>query len=84
MRVCRIDDMGRDRVWAAFSEAAAAYGMKSSVSLPLVARGRGVGALNFYSRTSSGFSDYDIDTGLRFAVQAGIVFANALGVERFV
>ena len=30
-----------------------------------------------------GFSD-DIDNGLRFAVQAGIVLANTWGVERFV
>ncbi len=82
VRVCRIDDMGRDWLWAPFSEAAAAHGMKSSMSLPVVARGKGVAALNFYSRSSSGFSDDDIGTGLQFAVQAGIVLAT--GVERFV
>ena len=73
--IFRIDDTSKDDRWRAFSEAAAPHGVRSTVSLPLVAHHEGVGALNFYSRTSSGFSDDDIDTGLRFAVQAGIVFA---------
>ncbi len=75
--VYRIDDMDEDRQWPAFSEAAAAHGIRSSLSLPLAARHEGVGALNLYSRTPAAFSDDDVQVGLEFAVQAAIVLANA-------
>ncbi len=75
--VYRIDDVGTDRQWRPFSEAAAAYGVQSSLSLPLVARHEGVGALNFYSRAPAAFSDDDVHVGLRFATQAAIVLSNA-------
>ncbi len=75
--VYRIDDMDGDRQWPPFSEAAAAHGIRSSLSVPLVARHEGVGALNFYSRTLAAFSDDDVHVGLQFATQAAIVLANA-------
>jgi transcriptional regulator with GAF, ATPase, and Fis domain len=76
-QVYRIDDMDKDRQWPPFSEAAAAQGIQSSLSLPLLARHDGVGALNLYSRTRAAFSDDDVEVGLQFATQAAIVLANA-------
>ena len=46
-QVFRIDDMDQDEQWPPFSEAAGAHGIQSSMSLPLLARHEGVGALNF-------------------------------------
>ncbi|MBW3614913.1 MAG: GAF and ANTAR domain-containing protein [Actinobacteria bacterium] len=37
----------------------------------------GIGALNLYSRTESGFTDADVEVGEAFATQAAIVLANA-------
>ena len=76
-QVFRIDDMDKDQHWPPFSEAAAAHGILSSVSLPMMARHEGVGALNFYSRTRAAFSDVDVEIGLQFATHAAIVLANA-------
>ena len=76
-QVYRIDHMEKDQQWLPFSEAAAAHGIQSSLSLPLLARHEGVGALNVYSRTSAAFSDDDVNVGLQFATQAAIVLANS-------
>jgi GAF domain-containing protein len=75
--VFRIDDTVKDDTWGPFSEAAAANGIRSTLSLPLVANHEGVGALNFYSRVPNGFSDGDVEIGSQFAAQAAIVLANA-------
>jgi GAF domain-containing protein len=76
-QVYRIDDMEKDDQWPPFSEAAAARGIQSSLSLPLLARHDGVGALNLYSRSRAAFSDDDVEIGQQFASQAAIVLANA-------
>lgn len=75
--VYRIDSTTKDTCWTAFSEAAAARGVNSTLSLPLVANHEGVGALNLYSRAEAAFSDEDERVGIQFANQAGIVLANA-------
>ncbi|HYX44850.1 MAG TPA: GAF domain-containing protein, partial [Acidimicrobiales bacterium] len=76
-QVFRIDDMDKDHQWPPFSEAAGAHGIQSSVSVPLLARHEGVGAVNFYSRSRAAFSDEDVEVGLQFATHAAIVLANA-------
>ena len=76
-RIFRIDDTTKDDRWAPFSEAAAAYGIRSTLSIPLVANHEGLGALNFYSRTPNGFSEEDEEVAFQFGTQAGIVLANA-------
>ena len=76
-KIFRIDDTTKDDRWAAFSEAAAAYGIRSTLSIPLVANHEGLGALNFYSRTPNGFSKEDEEVASQFGVQAAIVLANA-------
>ena len=76
-QVFRIDSTEKDDRWPAFSEAAAAHGIRSTVSLPLLAHHEGVGALNLYSRTEAAFSEEDEKVGMAFAAQAGIALANA-------
>ncbi len=73
----RIDDTLKDDRWGPFSEAASANGIRSTLSLPLVANHEGMGALNLYSRIPNAFSDEDVDVGSQFASQAAIVLANA-------
>lgn len=75
--VYRIDATAEDTCWPAFSTAAAARGVNSTLSLPLVANHEGVGALNLYSRGEEAFSDEDERIAMQFAGQAGIVLANA-------
>lgn len=76
-QVYRIDHMDEDRQWPPFSAAAAAHGVESSMSVPLLAGHAGVGALNFYARSPAAFSDDDVQVALQFATQLGIVLANS-------
>lgn len=76
-RIFRIDDTTKDDRWSPFSEAAAAFGIRSTLSVPLVANHEGLGALNLYSRTPNGFSEEDEEVASQFGVQAAIVLANA-------
>lgn len=75
--VFRIDDTTKDDRWRPFSEAAAAYGVRSVLSMPLVAHHEGVGALNFYAREPDAFSTDDAELASQFATYAAIVLANA-------
>ena len=81
-QVLRIDSTADDERWPAFSTAAAEHGIRSTVSLPLVVRGRGIGALNLYSRQVAAFSDDDADVGMLFAAQASVALANAQLYDR--
>jgi GAF domain-containing protein len=72
-----VHDLTKDDRWPPFSEAAEAHGIRSTMSIPLVANHEGVGAMNFYSRTPDGFSEIDVDVASQFAVQASVVLANA-------
>jgi GAF domain-containing protein len=76
-RTFRMDDTSKDDRWGPFSEAAAAHGIRSTLSIPLVANHEGLGALNFYSRTPNGFSKEDEEVASQFGVQTAIVLANA-------
>lgn len=76
-RVYRIDSTERDDRWPEFARAAAEHGIRSTLSLPMIAWDRGVGALNFYSEQEAGFSGEDEEGGRAFAQQAAIALANA-------
>ena len=76
-RIFRIDDTTKDDRWPPFSEAAAAFGIRSTLSVPLVANHEGLGALNLYSRKPNGFSEEDEVIASQFGAQAAIVLANA-------
>jgi GAF domain-containing protein len=60
-----------------FAKAAMARGVKSTLSLPLLAGGRAVGALNLYARVPNGFSAEDEAVGGDPAAAAAIVLVNA-------
>jgi GAF domain-containing protein len=76
-RIFRIDDTTKDDRWAPFSDAAAAHGILSTLSIPLIANHEGLGAMNLYSPKPHGFSQEDEDVASQFGVQAAIVLANA-------
>jgi GAF domain-containing protein len=63
--------------WPEFRRAAAAHGIESTISFPLVVDKAAVGAMNLYSRRARSFGDTDRETGMLFASQAAIVLANA-------
>ncbi|HEX2063175.1 MAG TPA: GAF and ANTAR domain-containing protein [Acidimicrobiales bacterium] len=75
-QVCRIDSLENDDRWPEFAEAAAAHGVRSTLSLPLVADRGSVGALNIYSRSEAAFTEDEERLGATFAAQASIVLAN--------
>jgi GAF domain-containing protein len=74
-RVIRVDSTQKDRRWPAFSRAAAARGILSGLSLPLVAYREGLGALNCYSRSATAFSVDDERAAAPFALAAAMALA---------
>jgi GAF domain-containing protein len=75
--VNRIDATASDKRWPEFSRAANAEGVLSTLSLPLIVGGDGLGALNLYSDIESGFDDVDERMGTVFATHASVTLANA-------
>jgi GAF domain-containing protein len=63
--------------WAPFSDACLAHGVRSTMSVPVVAKDETVGALNFYARSEHAFDEGDETLGTAFAAQAAIVIDNA-------
>lgn len=72
-----IDSTREQGRWPAFRAAAAAHGVASTMSLPMVIDKQGVGAMNLYARTERAFGDRERDTAMLFASQAAIVLGNA-------
>jgi GAF domain-containing protein len=73
--VLRIDDTRTDQRWQEFATAAAAHGVLSTLSLPLMVGSNALGALNLYSKSANSF--IDDNTALVFASHAAVVLANA-------
>jgi GAF domain-containing protein len=76
-QVFRIDSTADELRWPEFCESAAAEGIKSTLSVPLVVGGDGIGALNIYCRQASGFSAADEALAAPFASHASVALANA-------
>jgi len=76
-QVLRIDSTLVDARWPGFAQAAAAAGILSTLSLPLVVAGDGLGALNIYCRQENGFSGADETLATTFASYASVALANA-------
>jgi GAF domain-containing protein len=74
-QVLQIADTADDDRWPEFCTRAAAAGVRSTLSLPLVVGDASLGALNLYSRAANGFSEHA--TALVFAAQAAVVLANS-------
>jgi transcriptional regulator with GAF, ATPase, and Fis domain len=77
-QVIRVDDCSAvaDR-WPVFSKVAADEGVKSTLSIPLVAAEKPFGAFNLYARDGYAFSNRDESDASLFATQAAVVLANA-------
>jgi GAF domain-containing protein len=75
--VFRIDDTDDEKRWPEFARACGAHHIRSTLSLPLMADGEGIGALNLYSRTPQAFSPADEVHARRFSEPAAVVVANA-------
>jgi transcriptional regulator with GAF, ATPase, and Fis domain len=75
--VNRIDSTATDERWPQFSRGAAANGVHSTLSFPLIVGGDGLGALNLYSDVESGFDEIAERTGAVFANHASTTLANA-------
>jgi GAF domain-containing protein len=76
-QVFRMESTEGDEHWPAFSQACVAHGIMSTMSLPLGARGNGIGALNLYSKRPAAFSKDDEQLGVLFASQASVALANS-------
>jgi GAF domain-containing protein len=76
-RTIAVDSTVEDGPWPEFREAAAARGVLSTLSLPLVVDQEAVGAMNLYSHQERSFDDEAQDVGGLFASQAAFVLANA-------
>lgn len=73
--IIRLDSAEKDYRWPAFNRAAAAKGILSSLSVPLVVHYQGIGALHCYSRTAAAFSAADERTASAFAGVAAVGLA---------
>ena len=73
----RIESMIDDGRWPLFAAAALHNGVLSTLSMPLVASGRSVGAMNLYSRNAHAFTAEDERIAATFAEHAAIPLANA-------
>ncbi len=76
-QVFRVDSMDDEVRWPEFCARALSHGVHSSLSIPLVVNGDGLGGLNLYSRSRDGFSTEDQELGLLLAGQAAVALANA-------
>jgi GAF domain-containing protein len=76
-RVNRIDSTADDQRWPDFAKMAFAHGILATLSVPVIARGQSLGALNLYSHQAKAFDDHSVDRIETFARQAAIVLANA-------
>jgi GAF domain-containing protein len=73
-RIYRIDSISREQRWPEFTREAAGHGIVATLSLPVIARGQSLGALNLYSRTAPFGDASRLEI---FARHAAIVLANA-------
>ncbi len=72
-----IESMAGDGPWPAFRARAVAYGIGSSLSVPLMVDKEAYGALNLYAHQEDSFGEAERDVAELFASQAAIVLANA-------
>jgi GAF domain-containing protein len=76
-RPVRIDSIGADSRWPTFAAAATEAAVASCLVIPMMVRGKCIGALNLYGRRPAAFDDDAEQIGIMFASQAAVVLANA-------
>jgi transcriptional regulator with GAF, ATPase, and Fis domain len=67
-----VEDTGIDDRWPEFAAAAVAHGVHSSLSMPVVAAGNGLGALNFYDHRAGYFDPAKRELAAPFAGQCAV------------
>lgn len=77
----RIDDLAKDERWPSWSRRAAALGLRSSLSLPLVAGTRSLGAIKIYAVHPHAYKDREEHLVTMFAAQAAMLLANMRASE---
>ncbi len=79
VRLDRIDESVRDEMSTSpeHRRAIDALGMASMLAVPLVARGRTVGAIAFYSATAARYGEDDVDLAEELARRAALALDNA-------
>ena len=76
-RVVSLPSTSSDRRWPRFSEKAAAKGIGSVLSSPLVSDGAVIGSLNLYAYAPDSFAESDEEAVVHFARAASTLLANA-------
>jgi GAF domain-containing protein len=76
-QIIRIDSTAGDPRWPEFAAIAAANGIGSSLSVPLVVGGDGIGAMNIYCRTENGFTAADQRLAGSLGSCASVTLSNA-------
>lgn len=75
--VITVEEMSAETRWPRFCAHAAARGVHSSLSYPLLVRGESMGALNLYAYQPRAFGEVEREMGGLFAAQAAVVLSNA-------
>ncbi|MET0693588.1 MAG: GAF and ANTAR domain-containing protein [Propionibacteriaceae bacterium] len=73
--LCLVGDTRTDVRWPTWGPAAAGLGWNSILSLPLVAAGRGLGALNLYAAEQDSFRRVEVEIAQIFARYAAMALA---------
>jgi GAF domain-containing protein len=76
-RTTRSGALGSEPRWPRFGPQAAALGVHSVLSLPLLSNERVLGTINVYAHRVGAFSDEAAEVGERFAVSAAAAVVNA-------
>lgn len=69
--------LGNDGRWPDFGPRAAALGVHSALSLPLLIAGEVIGAINCYAHGPDTFTEHAVQMGTRFAAPAAVSLHNA-------
>ena len=77
-----MDSTASDARWPEFLRQARAEGVGSILSLPLIVRQDGLGALNLYAGTEHAFGLAEERIGLAFATHASLTLSHAQGYWR--
>ncbi len=78
----RIDDLSRERRWPRWSAAALPLGLLASLSAPMVAADRSLGAIKVYAEQPRAFDQHSEQLLTLFAAQAALLVANVQTYEQ--
>lgn len=76
----RIDDLDTESRWPQWTEAATGLGVRSILSVPLLASGTSVGAMKVYSRQPAAYDLHAVHVLSMFAQQAAALLTNIVAM----